>query len=220
MSHPDTGAIEEAAGWASPLAALLRSGSMRLKLGPSVCRWEGCVVRQVAWLLVVIGFVAAAAEDGLAQDEKRVALVVGNSAYQYTRALPNPKNDAEAIAALLREKGFASVELQVDLDYRAMRKAMRVFGEAARQADVALVYYAGHGLEFGAENYLLPIDAKVARDSDLEWQAVTLKSVLGSVANARRLRLVILDACRNNPLGERVQLDSGVMRSVTRGLAH
>jgi hypothetical protein len=154
-----------------------------------------------------------------AQAEKRVALVMGNSAYQHTRILPNPKNDAEAVAKLLRTIGFADVTSKSDLDYRTMREAVRGFGLTAREADIALIYYAGHGLELGGENYLVPTDAKLLRDADLEYEAVTLSSVLDAARGARRLRVVVLDACRNNPLGERIALSGGVTRSVTRGLA-
>jgi hypothetical protein len=154
-----------------------------------------------------------------AHAEKRVALVIGNSAYQHTRALPNPRNDAEAIAKLLRDNGFADVTLKSDLDYRAMREAMRVFAGTAHGADIALVYYAGHGFELAGENYLVPIDAKLTRDLDLDYEAVTLTSILNVVSGAGRLKLVILDACRNNPLGEKIALRVGTTRSVTRGLA-
>jgi hypothetical protein len=151
--------------------------------------------------------------------EKRVALVIGNSAYQHTRALPNPRNDAEAIAKLLQQHGFAEVTLKIDLDYRAMRDAVRLFGDTARAADIAVVYYGGHGIEVAGENYLIPTDAKLLRDADLEYEALTLASMLSAVGSAKRLRMVILDACRNNPLGERMTITTGVTRSVTRGLA-
>jgi hypothetical protein len=144
--------------------------------------------------------------------------VIGNSAYQHTRALPNPRNDAEAIARLLGDNGFAKVALKLDLDYRAMRDAVRRFTDAALAADVALVYYAGHGLEVAGENYLVPVDAKLLRDVDLEYEAVSLGSLLAAVDGARRLKLVVLDACRNNPLGEKMTLRAGRMRSATRGL--
>jgi uncharacterized caspase-like protein len=160
----------------------------------------------------------AIAECGQAQTDKRVALIIGNAAYLHTRALQNPNNDAEALAKLLQEKGFA-VTHKSDLDYRAMRDAVRAFGQAARDVDIALVYYGGHGLEVAGQNYLIPIDAKLERESDLEYEVIALSSVLSAVAGAQRLRLVILDACRNNPLGERMQLADGVTRSVTRGLA-
>ena len=100
-----------------------------------------------------------------------------------------------------------------------MREVVRAFGHAAGEADVALIYFAGHGMEVGGENYLVPTDARLLRSADLEYEAVTMASVLNAASGARRLRVVILDACRNNPLGERVALRAGVTRSVTRGLA-
>lgn len=153
-----------------------------------------------------------------AQVQKRVALVIGNGAYQHTRALPNPKNDADAIAKMLREIGF-EVGLKLDLAKSAMREEMLAFEAAVREADIALVYFAGHGMELAGENYLVPTDARLASDSDLETQAVTLRSVLNTVGNARRLKIVILDACRNNPLSESMALVTGATRSVSRGLA-
>src|SRR5262249_47481229 len=100
-----------------------------------------------------------------------------------------------------------------------MRSAVWAFGDAARDADIALVYFAGHGLEVAGENYLVPIDAKLVREADLEYETVTLASVLQSVGGARKLKIAVLDACRNNPLGARMVLRSGAPRSVTRGLA-
>jgi Caspase domain len=170
-------------------------------------------------LLVVICGVLAGAARGEAQAEKRVALVIGNSAYLHTRALVNPRHDAEAVAEALRDLGFADAAPRLDLDYRALREAVRLFGQAAQEADVAIVYYAGHGLEVAGENYLVPVDAQLLRHADLEYEAVTLASVLTAASGARRLRLVVLDACRNNPLGEKIVLKAGVTRSVTRGLA-
>jgi len=151
--------------------------------------------------------------------DKRVALVVGNSAYQHTGALPNPKHDAAAITKLLRDIGFTDVTLRLDLDYRGMREAIRTLGDAAREADIALLYFAGHGLEVGGENYLVPVDAKLAREADLEYETITLASLLHAVDGARKLKIAILDACRNNPLGARMVLRSGATRSVSRGLA-
>jgi uncharacterized caspase-like protein len=153
------------------------------------------------------------------QAENRIALVIGNSAYSHSRALPNPKNDVTAIAKLLRDIGFSDVVLATDLDYQAMRTRVRTFAGAARNADVALIYFAGHGLEVAGTNYLVPTDAKLVRDIDLEYEAVTLDSLLSAASGARRLRVVILDACRNNPLGEKLALSTGLGRSVTRGLA-
>jgi len=168
-------------------------------------------------LLVVI-CAGLAGLYALPAEARRVALVIGNSEYQHTRVLPNPRNDAEAIAKLLRDIGFADVALKTDLAYRAMREELRAFAGKAGDADVAIVYYAGHGIEVAGENYLVPTDAKLARDLDLEYEAITLASVLNAVSDARKLKLVILDACRNNPLGDKLALRAGVTREVSRGL--
>jgi hypothetical protein len=154
---------------------------------------EGRIVRKVIRFLVVTCCTLAGAQDGLAQTDKRVALVIGNSAYQHTRALPNAKSDAEAIAKLLFDNGFVDVTLKTDLGYQAMRGAVRAFSEAAREAEVALLYYGGHGLEVAGENYLVPTDAKLEREAALEYEAVTLASVLKALAAARRLGVVVLD---------------------------
>jgi hypothetical protein len=151
-------------------------------------------------------------------EARRVALVIGNGAYQHTRALPNARNDARVIAALLAKIGFVVSEAN-DLAYRPMREAIRAFGQAAQGAEMALVYYAGHGLEVAGENWLLPVSAALRHEQDLEYEAVGLSSIVAAVKEAGRLRLVILDACRNNPLGERIALSSGTTRSVSRGLA-
>src|SRR5262245_8109993 len=175
-------------------------------------------MRYVVRLTLLVSCALAGLTAGPANAEKRVALVIGNSAYQHTRALPNPRNDAEAIAKLLRDNGFAEVALKSDLDYRAMREAVRHFANQAQAAEVALVYYAGHGLEVAGENYLVPVDAKLLRDFDLDFEAVPLTLLLGAVDGARKLKVVVLDACRNNPLGERMALRAGAVRSVDRGL--
>jgi uncharacterized caspase-like protein len=96
---------------------------------------------------------------------------------------------------------------------------VRVFGDTAHSADIALIYYGGHGLEVAGENYLVPVDAKLLRDADLEYEAVTLASVLSAAGTAKHLRVVILDACRNNPLGAKISLRAGTVRSASRGLA-
>src|SRR5262245_46899636 len=175
-------------------------------------------MRSLVRLFAAACCVIAVFGAGPAYAQKRVALVIGNSAYQHTRALPNPRNDAEAIANLLRDNGFAEVTVKSDLDYRAMREVVRLFGDSARAADVALVYYAGHGLEVAGENYLVPVDAKLLRDFDLDYEAVALGLVLKAVDGARKLKVVVLDACRNNPLGDRMALRAGRTRTVARGL--
>jgi uncharacterized caspase-like protein len=175
-------------------------------------------MQHFARLLIVACCAFAVLHPAPAFAEKRVALVIGNAEYQHTRLLPNPRNDAAAIAKLLRENGFVDVTLKTDLAYRAMREELRAFTGKAGDADTAVVYYAGHGIEVAGESYLVPTDAKLARDTDLEYEAITLTSVLNAVSDARKLKLVILDACRNNPLGDKIALRAGVTRQASRGL--
>ena len=161
--------------------------------------------------------VAATLIGGDAFAGKRVALVIGNSAYQHVAKLPNPARDANAIAALLRGAGFDQVEQRNDLTIREFRRAMREFAYLARDADMALVFYAGHGIEVGGNNYLIPTDARLKSDLDIEDEVMSLDRVLRSL-EAARTRLVILDACRDNPfLVTMARLTA--TRSVGRGLA-
>ena len=144
----------------------------------------------------------------------RVALVVGNSAYAEMGTLPNSGNDAADVAAALGRLGF-EVETVRDADRAGMNAALRGFTRSSVGADVALVFYAGHGLEMDGVNYLVPVDARLERDTDVRFEAVTLDDVLAAVEGAA-LRVVVLDACRNNPLAGSMQLTSA-SRSVSRG---
>jgi len=153
-----------------------------------------------------------------ARAEKRVALVIGNSAYVHASALRNPANDAHAIAELFKQVGFDEVALKLDLGFDGMRLALRDFGLRTRGAEVAVVYFAGHGLELGGENFLVPVDAVLKSASSVAFEAATLSAVLDAIRPASRLRLVILDACRSNPLAARMELAGGLTRSVPRGL--
>ena len=128
----------------------------------------------------------------------RVALVVGNSTYEHIGRLPNPANDAADLSAALRRLGF-DVTVAQDAGRTALTEALRAFTRRSTGADVALVFYAGHGMEMDGVNYLLPVDARLERDTDVRYETVTLDDVLASTSGAG-LRLVILDACRNNPL--------------------
>ena len=149
---------------------------------------------------------------------KRVALVLGNSVYQNAPPLSNPVNDAAVIAAKLREAGFDVVDSRHDLPAAETRRALRDFADAARDADIAVVYYAGHGLEVEGTNYLVPVDAKLERDTDVYDEALSLDRVLVAVEPAKQLRLVILDACRDNPFAKGMKR-SVASRSIGRGLA-
>ncbi|MEC9369653.1 MAG: SUMF1/EgtB/PvdO family nonheme iron enzyme [Pseudomonadota bacterium] len=153
-----------------------------------------------------------------AHAEKRVALVIGNSTYAHVGKLANPANDASAVAESLKRLGFESVEQKSDLDYRAFRKALSDFSRIADGADVALIYYAGHGIEVDKRNYLIPVDAELRDGRDADLEALPLDVVMGTVEGARKLRLVVLDACRDNPFRAKMASRGGT-RSIGRGLA-
>ncbi|HTO65740.1 MAG TPA: caspase family protein [Bradyrhizobium sp.] len=153
-----------------------------------------------------------------AQAGKRVALVLANSAYQNAPALTNPVNDGTLIATTLKEAGFDVVDSRHDLSALETRRALRDFSDTARDADIAVIYYAGHGLEIDGSNYLVPVDAKLERDSDVYDEAFSLDRVLLAVEPARRLRLVILDACRDNPF-DKTMKRTLASRGIGRGLA-
>ena len=150
--------------------------------------------------------------------DKRVALVIGNSAYKNVAKLTNPANDAAAIAGLLQRAGFEVVEAKRDLTNTEMRRTLRDFTNKSRDADMAVVYYAGHGIEVDGMNYLIPVDATLEQDSDAYDEAVALDRVLQSIEPAKRLRLVILDACRDNPFA-RTMKRTVASRALGRGLA-
>jgi len=150
--------------------------------------------------------------------DKRVALVIGNSAYQTVPKLPNPANDAGAVAELLRAAKFDVVESRRDLGIVEMRRAFRDFSDKTRDADIAVVYYAGHGIEIEGINYLIPVDAVLQRDADAYDEAITLDRALQVIEPARQLRLVILDACRDNPFARSMKR-TVASRSIGRGLA-
>src|SRR5689334_16539471 len=153
-----------------------------------------------------------------ASAEKRVALVIGNSIYRSVPALPNPANDAAALAATLKGAGFDVVDSKLDLPIAGMRRALRDFADMARDSDVAVIYYAGHGIEMQGTNYLIPTDAKLERETDAPDELLPLDRVLAAVEPAKALRLVIVDACRNNPFADTMQRQVST-RGINRGLA-
>ncbi|MDP1865935.1 MAG: caspase family protein [Bradyrhizobium sp.] len=162
-------------------------------------------------LLLVLGHAPALAD-------KRVALTIGNSAYKNAPQLVNPTNDAAAVSALLRSAGFDVVEAKTNLGISEMRRAISDFSDVASGADIAVVYYAGHGIEVDGSNYLIPTDAMLRRDIDVDDEAVSLDRILRILDPVKRLRLVILDACRDNPFTNSMKRTLGT-RAVTRGLA-
>ncbi|MGD0332717.1 MAG: caspase family protein [Xanthobacteraceae bacterium] len=137
-----------------------------------------------------------------AHAEKRVALVIGNSAYKVVPRLDNPKNDATLMAETLRSLGFTLVGdgAQLDLDKSGIDRAVQNFGDLLQGADVGLFYYAGHGIQVRGANYLVPVDANPTRESDVDFQMLDSDLVLRQMTDAgTKLNFVILDACRNNP---------------------
>ena len=161
-----------------------------------------------ALALVVVAAPAVVLADG------RVALVVGNSTYAHIGRLPNPDNDAADMSAALRRLGF-EVTTELNADRVELTAALRAFTRRSAGADVSLVFYAGHGIEMDGVNYLVPVDARLERDVDVRYETVTLDDLLVSTAGAS-LRLVILDACRNNPLARSMQRTAAT-RSVSGG---
>lgn len=175
------------------------SGSLKL------CRWA---LAAAAFLLV----------SGPAFAEKRVALVLGNSNYQNVAPLANPVNDSSKMAATLKDAGFDVVDSRRDLAAAETRRALRDFADRARDADIAVVYYAGHGIEVDGTNYLIPVDARLERDTDVYDEAFSLDRILIAIEPAKKLRLVILDACRDNPFA-RTMKRTVASRAIGLGLA-
>ncbi len=150
-------------------------------------------------------------------EARRVALIIANARYANAAPLANPVADAKLIEASLRRAGFDEVQTRTNLSKASVESELRAFGNRAEGADVALFYYAGHGIEAGGQNYLIPTDAKLQRDRDLDIEATRLETVLQVVSSAR-MRLIILDACRNNPFEASMQRSIRT-RAVSRGLA-
>jgi len=144
------------------------------------------------WLTILAGALPSHAEG-------RVALVIGNSSYRSAPELSNPKNDAEDVGESLRRLGFETI-VATDLDHSGMNEALDRFSRHVPGAEIALVYYSGHGMQFAGKNYLLPIEARLAGADDVnKFRLVPLDDIFDVLEPAQR-RVVILDACRNNPL--------------------
>jgi len=176
------------------------------------------MIKRLCSLAATIGMtvLSAVVAPDVALADKRVALVVGNSAYQSVPKLPNPSADANAVARMFRDAGFDSVDVLVNVGNLEFKRAIRKFENVADQADIAVVYYAGHGLEIGGSNYLIPVDARLASDRDAEDEAIPLERLVSSADGAKRLRLVILDACRDNPFVGTMRRERS--RNATRGV--
>ncbi len=168
---------------------------------PLIARAGKRMLKHLVSLVAAIGgfFLLMLLAAGEVRAERRVALVVGNSSYQTVPQLPNPSRDATAIAKMFRDAGFDTVDVQLNVGNLDFKRAIRKFESTADQADIAVVYYAGHGLEIGGVNYLIPVDARLASDRDADDEAIPLERLVSSADGAKRLRLIVLDACRDNP---------------------
>ena len=168
-------------------------------------------------LLLFVGFLLCVSADP-ALAEKRVALVIGISKYQQVPRLSNPARDADIMTSLFKKAGFDVVDSERDLGIADLRRVIREFSETSRDADISVVYFAGHGIEVDATNYLVPADARLLSDFDIEDETVSLDRVLKALDPVKRLKLVILDACRDNPFAKTMKR-SVASRSIGRGLA-
>jgi uncharacterized caspase-like protein len=151
--------------------------------------------------------------------DNRVALVIGNGAYAHVPHLANPSHDAEDVAASLRRTGFQTI-VGIDLDQAGMQDAAIRFARAARTADVAMFYYSGHAFQFAGVNYMVPIDAELHDEADLR-RMTRVDDVVADLQNAKNLRILVLDSCRDNPLADELKRSIGMTRSagIGRGLA-
>jgi uncharacterized caspase-like protein len=144
--------------------------------------------------------------------EKRVALVIGNAAYRHVSPLPIPANDARAMTAVLQGLGI-KVEVLVDADRAAMLSALHRFALATMEAELAVVHYSGHGIEIDGGNYLLPVSADLSGPDDADAQAVDFEHLYTAAMRTQGMKLIVLDACRNDPFAVRLR------RQQARGLA-
>jgi uncharacterized caspase-like protein len=175
-------------------------------------------MHRYAWLTILTAlFFGIVAAPALA--DTRVALVIGNGAYVHVPHLPNPSHDAEDVAAALKRTGF-DVILGTDLDQASMQDAAIRFARAARTADVAVFYYSGHAMQYAGVNYLIPVDAQLRDEPDLRRMA-RVDEILADLQQAKNLRILVLDSCRDNPLADQLKRSIGSTRSasVGRGLA-
>ena len=152
-----------------------------------------------------------------AHSMQRVALVIGNSAYEHVPMLTNPVNDATDIGTAFERLGFDVTRIE-NVGQQKFRRALQEFGRAAAVSEVAVIFYAGHGIEVDQRNYLIPVDARLASDRDVEFETIGMDLVMRAVDGASELKLVILDACRDNPFAVLMQR-AGATRSIGRGLA-
>src|SRR5690349_13216937 len=187
--------------------------STRLQRGAALIRRVSEIVALAAFALTLLLF------SPVALAEKRVALVVGNGAYQHAAALTNPTRDAMAIAQMLQTAGFDTVMQRNDVGNLDFKRALRDFFAVAKGADIAVVFFAGHGIQIADQNYLVPVDARLAQDYDAMDEAISLDRIIEAIEPAARLRLVVLDGCRDNPFLVRMQRRGATRQVASRGLS-
>jgi uncharacterized caspase-like protein len=170
-------------------------------------------------LTLAICLFTLTASAGSAKAQKRLALVIGNSTYQHTSKLDNPKNDAADMSAALKKLGFTVID-GIDLDKAGMERSLREFARALVGSDVGLLFYAGHGLQVNGQNYLVPIDAKLEDSSGLDFELLRIDLVQRTMERETRTNILFLDACRDNPLARNLARAMGTRSAaIGRGLA-
>lgn len=186
-----------------------------------VNRYPAELLRVTLFILSAMLIVVDPATAGgvTSEEGQRVALVIGNSSYRYTTRLQNTRADSADVAAALATLGFTVIE-KSDLDKAQMEEAIGEFSERLGEGGVAVFYFAGHGLQADGQNYLVPVDAKLRTLPSVELEAVKVDSVLGVMEGKGRIAILFLDACRNNPLAQRLAATSGARSAgIGRGLA-
>ncbi|AZO25460.1 hypothetical protein EJ070_35590 [Mesorhizobium sp. M1E.F.Ca.ET.045.02.1.1] len=166
----------------------------------------------------ILFFLAAFGAQAAAHDAKRVALVIGNSKYVNAVPLPNPANDAQLIASTLRNAGFDVIE-GVDQDNQGMHSLISRFTEESYNADLAVIFYAGHGMQVDGKNYLIPVDAELTSPAYLKTRTVQIDEFMAALPPDPAVGVIILDACRDNPLARTLAASLPKSRSLGAGLA-
>ncbi|RUV14413.1 hypothetical protein EOD00_01690, partial [Mesorhizobium sp. M7A.T.Ca.TU.009.01.3.1] len=166
------------------------------------------------FLFVLAAFSAEAATP----DAKRVALVIGNSKYIHAVALPNPANDAHLIASTLRNAGFEVIE-GMDQDNAGMHSLISRFTEQSYDADLAVIFYAGHGMQVDGKNFVIPVDAELTSPAYLKTRTIQVDDFLAALPPDPAVGVIILDACRDNPLARTLAASLPKSRSLGSGLA-
>ena len=158
------------------------------------------------------------ASQAIATSTKRVALLIGNTNYKHQAALENPANDVELLGRTLRKAGFSKVVIEKDLTREGIYSALNRFSKIAGRADFSLVHYAGHAIQVSGRNFIIPVDASLETDTQIDLQTIDANIVLSAISGSKKLRVLILDACRDNPFASQMKRMMS-SRSISRGLA-